>query len=214
MIALLLKLSGVSMPFAPIDVENLDELVAFQDQATDLWHHKAIAVPENAWLAAALGNHAENFQLWHEEDKARRDDMGADYVYQAKRAIDGHNQKRNNLMEAMDTQLFAHFNLSHDSNLPMHSETPGMMIDRLSILSLKIYHMAEQTERDDADDAHKANCLEKLAVLKIQRDDLKNCIKQLFADLQAQQKTFKLYKQMKMYNEQSLNPQLYKNQKS
>jgi len=199
------------MMFDSIDVENLDGLVGLQDQTTEQWHDESISLPKDTWLNAVLGNHAENYQLWHQEDKARRDDMGADYVYQAKRAIDAHNQKRNNLMEVMDNYLFDYFQCDHRSDLPMHSETPGMMIDRLSIMSLKIYHMALQTKRDDADEAHKNKCLEKLNVLKIQRDDLKQCLQQLFKDLKNKNKTFKLYKQMKMYNEKDLNPQLYKN---
>jgi hypothetical protein len=198
------------MPFE----ENLDHLVDLQDQATDQWHSEAISIPDDTWLNAALGNHSENYQLWHQEDKARRDDMGFEYVYNAKRAIDAHNQKRNNLMEVMDNYLFDLYNCDHDSDLPMHSETPGMMIDRLSIMSLKIYHMALQTKRANADDAHKAKCLEKLQVLKIQRNDLKNCVQTLLTALKNNEKTFKLYKQMKMYNEKSLNPQLYKNQES
>lgn len=200
------------MSYAPIEIDNIEKLVELQDQTTKKWHHEDITIPSDPWLQAALGNHSENYQLWHQEDKARRDDMGFEYVYQAKRAIDAHNQKRNNLMEAMDNQLFSYYALSHESELPIHSETPGMMIDRLSILSLKIYHMALQTVREDADEAHKATCLEKLAILKLQREHLKQCLIELLKALADKTKTFKLYKQMKMYNEKSLNPQLYKNQ--
>ena len=99
-----------------------------------------------------------------------------------------------------------------NSDLPIHTETPGMIIDRLSILSLKIYHMAEQLERDDVDDNHKQQCLNKLNILKLQRQDLLTALQQLFAELKNQTRTFRLYKQMKMYNDATLNPQLYKQQ--
>ena len=201
------------MPIESIAVDNITALVQLQDDMTDQWHQSPISLPEDAWLKAVLGNHSENYQLWHEEDKARREDMGFEYVYKAKRAIDAHNQKRNNLMEAMDHYLLDYYKLLSQSHLPMHSETPGMMIDRLSILSLKIYHMGLQTKRKDASDEHKATCFEKWQVINIQRDDLRQCLQDLLAALKDQSKTFKLYKQMKMYNEKNLNPQLYGNQK-
>ena len=102
------------MAYPTISIEDLDQLVAIQDETTARWHHEKIDLPEDQWLLEALKNHAENYQLWHEEDKARRDDMGFEYVYNAKRAIDGHNQRRNNQMEAMDNILFEHFNCSHE----------------------------------------------------------------------------------------------------
>ncbi len=201
------------MPFETITPDDLNALVKLQDDMIEHWHDNPITLPQDTWLKSVVGNHSENYQLWHQEDKARREDMGFEYVYKAKRAIDAHNQKRNNLMEAMDIFLFDHYKLLSQSHLPMHSETPGMMIDRLSILALKIYHMGLQTKRKDASDEHKAMCLEKWQILKIQRDDLKQCLQNLLADLKNQSKTFKLYKQMKMYNEKSLNPQLYGNPK-
>lgn len=194
------------MTFTILDI---DQLTTHQDQATITWHHTPITLPETEWAGAVMSNHAENYQLWYQEDKARRNDMGFEYVYRAKRAIDGHNQKRNDMMEVMDTILFKHFDCDHESTLPMHSETPGMMIDRLSILALKLYHMQLQANREDASDEHRKKCQDKGAILVLQRQHLANCLTQLFADLQNKKKTFRLYKQMKMYNDATLNPQLY-----
>ena len=191
-------------------IDNIDQLVCYQDQTTADWHDSDITLPKDNWPAAVMCNHAENYQLWHQEDKARREDMGFEYIYHAKRAIDGHNQKRNNQMEIMDTLLFDHFQLDHQSTLPMHSETPGMMIDRLSIMSLKLYHMQLQADRQDASDEHRQTCQDKCTVLTLQRTDLKNCLSTLFDDLKNKRKTFRLYKQMKMYNDKTLNPQLYR----
>lgn len=199
------------MSTATLSPYHLDELVNTQDHLVDSWHDSDFVDSSDPFTSAVLNNHRHNYLLWYQEDKARRDDMGFEYVYHAKRAIDQHNQQRNNFMEQIDLCLAEELHIDPQSSLPSHSETPGMMIDRLSILSLKIYHMALQLERDDVDETHVQTCANKLAILKIQRDDLKQCLQTLFDDIQNNQKTFKLYKQMKMYNDKSLNPQLYTN---
>ena len=117
-------------------------------------------------------------------------------------------------MEQVDLALVDALKLDINANLPAHSETPGMMIDRLSILALKIYHMALQLQRDDVSAEHIATCEHKLAILKVQREDLKTCLQQLIIDIKDHKKMFKLYKQMKMYNDKTLNPQLYRQQNS
>lgn len=156
-------------------------------------------------------NHAFNYQLWHAEDKARRDDMGAEFVYKAKRAIDGFNQQRNNRMEAMDEWFFNALKPTQEPTCPVHSESPGMIIDRLSILALKAYHMEEQTRREDASEAHKKTCANKLGVIHQQLNQLSLCLEQLLVEIQSQKRTFKVYHQFKMYNDPALNPELYLN---
>ncbi len=154
-------------------------------------------------------NHAFNYQLWHAEDRARRDDMGYEFVYHAKREIDLCNQSRNNRMEAMDTWLFNLLQPVEHTQCPVNSESPGMIIDRLSILSLKSYHMALQTERQDVDGTHQKNCHNKLIVIQQQLEQLSLCLEQLLAEVQEKKRTFRIYHQFKMYNDPSLNPELY-----
>jgi hypothetical protein len=96
-----------------------------------------------------------------------------------------------------------------DAALPLHSESVGSIVDRLSILALKIYHMHEQASREDADEAHQTACRAKLAILREQRGDLAEALRTLEADLRAGRKRFKVYRQMKMYNDPALNPVLY-----
>lgn len=156
-------------------------------------------------------NHAFNYQLWHAEDRARRDDMGSEFVYQAKREIDGHNQARNNRMEAMDTWLFNLYQPENFTACPVNSESPGMIIDRLSILALKSYHMAIQAERLDVDAEHRINCSNKLAIIQQQLEQLSLCLHQLLAEVLEKKRTFRVYHQFKMYNDPTLNPELYSN---
>lgn len=157
-------------------------------------------------------NHAFNYQLWHAEDRARRDDMGHEFVYQAKREIDHYNQQRNNRMEAMDAWLFRMLTPASPEQCPVNSESPGMIIDRLSILSLKSYHMALQTRRLDATEEHRAHCSIKLETIHQQLGQLTLCLEQLLHDIEHKQRTFRIYHQFKMYNDPNLNPELYSRQ--
>lgn len=154
-------------------------------------------------------NHLRNFSLWHEEDVARRDDLGFEAVYKAKRNIDRFNQERNNFAEQMDQAIATELR-PRESGCPRNSETPGMMIDRLSILALKEYHMHEETVRADASAEHRAKCGEKLARIRRQRDDLAACLGELLTEVAAGRRTFSVYFQFKMYNDPALNPQLYR----
>lgn len=188
-------------------------LVRLHDRSVERWHAGPIVNDERDPLyALALANHAFNFQLWHEEDRAR--DRAADdaVIAQVKRAIDGFNQQRNDAMERIDEWMLnalAAAGVQPAADAPLHTETVGAVVDRLSILALKIFHMHEQTVRTDADEAHRESCRAKLAVLREQRDDLAASLALLEADLRAGRKRFKVYRQMKMYNDPSLNPVLY-----
>jgi hypothetical protein len=153
-------------------------------------------------------NHRMNFDLWHAEDVARRDDLGPASVRDAKRTIDRCNQARNDAIEQMDVWLLGQLPPARP-DVSVHSETPGMIIDRLSIMALKIYHMRIEAERESATDEHRRKCSQKCAVLAEQHADLTQCLRRLAAELQAGTRQCKLYRQFKMYNEASLNPQLY-----
>lgn len=153
-----------------------------------------------------------NYQLWHEEDKARRIDVGDDVIAQVKRNIDRFNQQRNDLIEKLDEAILAwvQARVEMDPQLPINSETPGSIVDRISILSLKIYHMHEDTLRDDVSDEHRERSQGKLAILRIQRADLENALGLLIKDYLGGKKQMKLYRQFKMYNDPTLNPEVYR----
>ena len=177
-----------------------------------LWKATAVNLKEQDFLKLVEENHAFNFQLWHAEDRARCDDRGFEFVYQAKREIDHCNQQRNNRMEAMDEWLFLYFKPASVTECPIHSETPGMMIDRLSILALKAYHMGLQTKRMEVDEAHRQRCRQKLSVILEQQRQLQQCLLILFEEFLSKKRTFRVYHQFKMYNDASLNPLLSQEQ--
>lgn len=185
------------------------EIAARQSELTLRWHQTTPAVSGEGFPRLLEENHLRNFALWHEEDIARRDDLGFEAVYRAKRAIDRFNQERNNFAEEMDKAIVAELH-PPESGCPRNSETPGMMIDRLSILALKEYHMQEETVRADASAEHRAKCSDKLARIRQQRADLTTCLADLLAEVAAGRRTFSVYFQFKMYNDPALNPQLYR----
>ena len=159
------------------------------------------------WIDA---NHRFNNLLWDEEDRARRLDVGSDDIAASKRLIDRHNQLRNDAVEAIDEAILAELaTVAHDDHARLSSETAGAMIDRLSILALKIFHMRKQTRRPDASTAHIDTCRAKLLRLTAQRNDLACCLDQLLNEAQSGHAYFKVYRQFKMYNDPSLNPYLY-----
>jgi len=186
------------------------EIAALQTSLTARWHDVPPHAEGDGFLLLVQQNHLRNFQLWHEEDVARRDDLGFEAVYRAKRNIDRFNQERNNFVEDMDKFIVAALQ-PPTSGCPRNSETPGMMIDRLSILALKEFHMHEETVRADASADHRQKCGEKLARIRTQRADLTDCVTALLADVAARRRTFSIYFQFKMYNDPALNPQLYRN---
>ena len=185
------------------------DIAARQADLTARWHQVPPAAAGEGFFRLLEENHLRNFSLWHEEDVARRDDLGFEAVYRAKRNIDRFNQERNNFAEEMDKALVAALK-PREAGVPRNSETPGMIIDRLSILALKEYHMHEETVRADASPAHREKCAEKLARIQRQRADLTASLGELLADVAAGRRTFSVYYQFKMYNDPALNPQLYR----
>ena len=159
------------------------------------------------WIDA---NHRYNGLLWHEEDRARRTDVEPAEVAASKRLIDRHNQLRNDAVEAIDEAILQLLgNTARAPGSRLSSETAGAMIDRLSILSLKIFHMRLQTSRADAGADHIDTCATRLRRLAMQRADLASCLDNLLADARVGLAYFKVYRQFKMYNDPSLNPYLY-----
>jgi hypothetical protein len=164
--------------------------------------------PSTLWEAIA-DNDRCNALLWAEEDLARRRNVPDAEIAANKRAIDGHNQKRNDAIERIDEQLLSLLEkMPRKSTARQNSETAGAMIDRLSILSLKIRAMREQTERTDVDQAHRDACGARLARLVEQRSDLAACLDRLLDEARRGESYFKVYRQFKMYNDPKLNPAL------
>jgi hypothetical protein len=154
-------------------------------------------------------NHRYNGLLWREEDRARRLDVPPAEIAAGKRLIDRYNQKRNDAVESIDDALLASVNhVVRQPGARLSSETAGAMIDRLSILALKIHHMRAQAQRTDADEDHVRACAGKLERLLTQRADLMSCLDLLLAEARAGRAYFKLYRQFKMYNDPALNPYL------
>lgn len=146
---------------------------------------------------------------WHLEDLVRPADVDPVYALQLKRRIDASNQHRTDLVERIDDHYMMQFkDVAPQAGAKLNTETPAWAVDRLSILALKIYHFGIEAGRGDAE--HRAKCQAKLDTLLTQRADLTTAIDQLLDDLAAGRRVMKLYRQMKMYNDPSLNPMLYK----
>lgn len=192
-----------------LDARNITRL---HDQATLAWHGFPSA--EDGGSASdplaklILAQHRANYDLWHEEDKAREPGASDEHIAEVKHNIDAMNQSRNDLMEAIDRTLLEAAGEQNPA-AALNSETPGLMIDRLSILALKIYHTAEEAHRVSASDDHHQKNLNRLALLNEQRNDLAECLNQLWVEVRQGRRRFKLYRQMKMYNDPELNPMVY-----
>jgi Protein of unknown function (DUF4254) len=186
-------------------------ITRMQDEMTAALHETenevAIETGADGLMALAVAQHRANFELWHEEDKARVPGAPDSEIVRVKHAIDILNQRRNDLVEKMDVWLIDR--LEQDPVAPLHSETPGMMIDRLSILALKIYHTHEEAHRASATEEHRLRNVKRLTLLEQQREDLAACLDELWSEVLAGRRRFKLYRQMKMYNDPELNPAVY-----
>ena len=148
---------------------------------------------------------------WHYEDIIRDPDIDPNEGIKLKRLIDSSNQNRTEMVEYIDSYfLKLYSNVSPKPNAKVNTESPAWALDRLSILILKIYHMKEESLRKDVSEQHRNTCNEKLQVLLEQQKDLSESIDQLLEDLSKGEKKMKVYKQMKMYNDETLNPVLYK----
>src|SRR5690242_1190644 len=152
---------------------------------------------------------------WHLEDIIRNPDIDPSSALQIKRRIDRSNQERTDTVEKMDDFFLEAFkDVKYAAGSRMNSETPAWLLDRMSILMLKIYHMTEQTERKNVTLQHIAKCREKLTVLEEQKSDMRQAFDQLIEDIGLGRRRFKVYRQMKMYNDATLNPELYKSHSS
>ena len=148
---------------------------------------------------------------WHYEDIIRDPEIDPVAALTLKRKIDASNQDRTDMVEFIDSYFLNRYkDVTPKQQATINSESPAWAIDRLSILALKIYHMREEAERENASQEHKDKCAAKLKVLLEQKEDLSIAIDQLLDAIESGDKYMKVYKQMKMYNDQELNPVLYK----
>lgn len=187
------------------------EIIALQDKLTEQWHHETPSVEPTQPYGMLAEQHLANFELWHIEDRARAPRADDHEIAEAKRQIDRTNQRRNDLMERCDAELLS---VLASANLPspgaeLHSESPGLMLDRLSILSLKIFHTKEEVARQDAPEGHAARNRERLALLEEQRSDLAAAFDRFWKAVLHGERRFKIYRQLKMYNDPTLNPAMY-----
>ena len=198
-------------------------IVELHDQRTQDWHRPdtadagtsdrdGAAESSGPWLQLVARQHRANFDLWHIEDEARAPGATDADLAQVKRGVDRTNQLRNDLAEELDSTLLHWLEPQRlpTPDAPLNSESPGLMIDRLSILALKIYHTREEIERPRAQAGHAERNRERLAVLEMQRNDLARCLDELWRETLDGTRRFKLYRQLKMYNDPSLNPAVYR----
>jgi Protein of unknown function (DUF4254) len=199
------------MPTTLATLVDVRVIVQLQDERTRLWHAAAPEPLQDGSFPVLLeAQHAANFTLWHAEDEARRPSANDAAIAAVKRQIDRVNQVRNDTTEKIDACLLESLGESATGTRgEQHSETPGMMIDRLSILSLRLFHTQEELGRADAPPGHRERNAERLAVLREQREDLARCLERLWADVCAGRRHFRQYKHLKMYNDPELNPVLY-----
>jgi hypothetical protein len=192
-----------------IDVKQITTLHL---NTTKLWHDSEIVNTQRDLLYLVCAQHKFNFLLWHAEDSVRSPDVGDERIAAVKRAIDDYNQHRNDAIERIDEYLSTALELCNiipANGARLNTETPGQAIDHLSVLALRIYHMHEQLERRDADREHLARVHGKLEILYTQHKDLCIALDELLVDCFAGRKLLKVYRQIKMYNDPTLNPYLY-----
>jgi hypothetical protein len=195
-----------------------EEISSLHDRLTEQWHSGDLAdlaiggADADQWLERVSRQHRANFDLWHLEDEARAPGATEAELAAVKRRVDTTNQRRNDLAERLDRNLLEWLNACGLPNreAALNSESPGLMIDRLSILALKIYHTREEAERGDAPQGHGERNRERLSILEEQRGDLAHCLDRLWSETLAGTRRFKLYQQLKMYNDPSLNPAVYR----
>ncbi|WP_425614310.1 DUF4254 domain-containing protein [Anatilimnocola sp. NA78] len=194
-------------------MHRIAEITKLHWEMIDRWHSQPLDNQCTGFLGLVCQQLMFNFQLWHEEDIARSKNVPDATIAQVKRAIDGFNQQRNDYIEKLDdwiTEEVERLNIQPAANATQNSETAGSTIDRLAIIALRIYHLQEQAERADATPEHRTGVARKLAIAVMQQQDLARSAQELIDDIFAGRKKHKTYRQLKMYNDPTLNPYLYR----
>lgn len=200
----------------PVPRVLVPQIVELHRETVARWHTADLDNPYDGLLGIICQQHQYNYLLWHEEDIARSPDVSDRRIAAVKRTIDRYNQQRNDWIEKIDEALLELLNLAGVQpcqGARLNTETPGSAIDRLSILALRIYHLDEQLGRDDADHAHRQRVRERLDRCHLQHADLSLALTDLLDDIWSGRKLLKVYRQMKMYNDPTLNPYLYQSRR-
>ncbi len=194
---------------------DVSKILALQTECVAEWHHSPIENPHDGLMGLVCQQHQFNYQLWHQEDIARSPDVSDAQIAQVKRAIDRLNQLRNDWIERIDdwiTRYLEDQKIEPIDGAKQTSETAGSMIDRLSIIAIRIYHLAEQLERTDVDSEHIEKVQHRIAVCKVQQAELGQCLAEHSIALLDGSRRHRTYRQFKMYNDPSMNPYLYQRQ--
>ncbi len=192
---------------------DVDEVMKLHALTVAAWHSEPIANTYEGFLGLVCQQHIFNFELWHQEDIARSTEVTDAEIAQVKRRIDKFNQQRNDAIEKLDdaiTEMIRAAGIQPKSTARQNTETPGSCIDRLSIMALRLYHYEEQIERSDVDVTHLDRVGARIQMCREQQRDLSQGLRELVSDIFAGDKRHKTYRQMKMYNDATLNPYLYK----
>jgi hypothetical protein len=188
------------------------EIIELHSDTVARWHNQELDNPYPAFLSVVCQQHQFNFLLWHEEDVARSCEVSDSRIAEVKRAIDGYNQQRNDWIERIDEKLIqelARTGVRPLAGARLNTETPGSAVDRLSIMALRIFHLEEQLARTNTTDEHRSKVRSRLERCHLQAADLTQSLVDLLADIFSGKKLLKVYRQMKMYNDPTLNPYLY-----
>lgn len=194
------------------DFPSAAELTQLQIETVDLWHREPIENTFDGIKQLVCTQHEHNYRLWHEEDKARSPSATDQEIADVKRAIDKLNQARNDMIEKVDdalTEALCEAGVNPGEGVRINTETPGSAIDRLSIMALRLYHYREQAERSDASPEHRKTVADRISLCEQQHADLSRSLQQLLDDIFEGKIQHKTYRQMKMYNDPTLNPQIY-----
>src|SRR5262245_20532850 len=195
-----------------MDIHRIQRL---HTETVERWHQQSIDNPYEGVYTIVCKQHSFNLLLWHEEDVARSPDVPDRRIAEVKRAIDRYNQQRNDWIEKLDDWLtgqLAESRVAAAIDAPLNTETPGSVLDRLSILALRIYHLEEQRDRPEVEQPHRDAVAGKLAICLAQQADLAQSLTELLGDIQVGRKRHRTYRQLKMYNDPALNPYLYQAQ--
>ena len=190
---------------------DVEEICRLHETTAARWHREAIDNPHEGLLGVVCEQHACNFRLWHEEDPAH--DGGAEdaRLAQAKRTINRLNKQRNDWIEALDEMLLERLGrqgVRPAADAPLNTETPGSAIDRLSILSLRIYHLQEILDASQPDTPRRREAHSRLTLCREQLQDLAGALSQLLQDVAAGRKRLKVHRHLKMYDDPRFNPHL------